>query len=408
MPRNEMHKPLKRLNFMQRLWRRRPPALVSAAMLLVAIMLGGGLWLSRIPAPFAGEPVVVAAIPENAELITSSTTPADGSGEAADAAPEDTAASPEDVIDQNSIQIIGGEQPQQQDNAPSEDQASLPPDEPMVVVAPHRPLKKAPIDAVTEKTDQGPLPRIAENGKKPFDVYSQVTPLAVSSSDRPKIALVLGGMGLNAGLTKQAIEALPGDVTLGFAPYGDNLQAQVNQARASGHEILLQVPMEPVGYPGNNPGPSTIMSDAKPEQNLAALNWLMSRFAGYSGITNYMGARLLVTEDALRPLMKEVKARGLVYLEDASVNMTLSPKVSQDLRLPMQRATMVIDADPTAPAINAALQKLEQQARQNGSVIATGSGLDVTIETVAEWAKTLQEKGILLVPVSAAYKGRAT
>ena len=134
----------------------------------------------------------------------------------------------------------------------------------------------------------------------------------------------------------------------------------------------------------------------------------MSRFAGYSGITNYMGARLLVTEDALRPLMKEVKARGLVYLEDASVNMTLSPKVSQDLRLPMQRATMVIDADPTAPAINAALQKLEQQARQNGSVIATGSGLDVTIETVAEWAKTLQEKGILLVPVSAAYKGRAT
>ena len=300
------------------------------------------------------------------------------------------------------------EQPQQQDNAPSEDQARLPPDEPMVVVAPHRPLKKAPIDAVTEKTDQGPLPRIAENGKKPFDVYSQVTPLAVSSSDRPKIALVLGGMGLNAGLTKQAIEALPGDVTLGFAPYGDNLQAQVNQARASGHEILLQVPMEPVGYPGNNPGPSTIMSDAKPEQNLAALNWLMSRFAGYSGITNYMGARLLVTEDALRPLMKEVKARGLVYLEDASVNMTLSPKVSQDLRLPMQRATMVIDADPTAPAINAALQKLEQQARQNGSVIATGSGLDVTIETVAEWAKTLQEKGILLVPVSAAYKGRAT
>jgi len=40
--------------------------------------------------------------------------------------------------------------------------------------------------------------------------------------------------------------------------------------------------------------------------------------------------------------------------------------------------------------------------------IGTGSGLDITIETVAEWAKTLHEKGILLVPVSAAYKGRAS
>jgi len=402
-----MRKPLKRLGFAQRIWRRRPPALVLAPAVLVAAMLGGGVWLSRIPAPFAGEPVVLAAIPENAELVTSSITPAEDP--AAAAAPEDSPAS--DPVDPNSIQIIGGEQPatdQPQDDASAGDQASLPPDEPMVVIAPHRPLKKAPIEAVTEKTDLGPLPRIAQNGKRPFDLYSQVMPLAVSSSDRPKIALVLGGMGLNAALTKKAVEALPGDVTLGFAPYGDNLQAQVNQARASGHEILLQVPMEPVGYPGNNPGPSTILSDVKPEQNLSALAWLMSRFAGYSGITNYMGARLLVSEDALRPVMKELKSRGLVFLEDGSVSMTLAPKIAQDLRLPLARATMVIDAEPTAPAITAALQKLEQQARQNGAAIATGSGLDVTIETVAEWAKTLQEKGILLVPVSAAYAGRPT
>jgi polysaccharide deacetylase 2 family uncharacterized protein YibQ len=235
-----------------------------------------------------------------------------------------------------------------------------------------------------------------------------VTPLAVTHSDMPKITLVLGGMGLNATLTQKAIDLLPGDVTLGFAPYGENLQAQVNEARAAGHEILLQVPMEPVGYPGNSPGPGTLLSDATPEQNLASLKWLMSRFAGYSGITNYMGARLLGAEDALRPVMKEVASRGLVYLEDASVNLTLSPKVAQDLRLPLQRAIMVIDANPTAPAIAAALAKLEKEAARNGSAIATGSGLDVTIETVAEWAKTLQERGILLVPVSATYKGRAT
>lgn len=400
MPRDELRRPLKRLSLAQRLWRRRPQPLAAAALALVAGFALGGLWLARIPAPLAGEPVVTAAIPETAELITSSTSSAED-----DAMPDGPVENPEYVIDQNAIEIIGGEPP---DDLAPEDEAAPEKNEAMIIVAPHRPLKAAPLKAVTETTDIGPLPRIGDDGRKPFDAYSQVTPLAVTHSDMPKITLVLGGMGLNATLTQKAIDLLPGDVTLGFAPYGENLQAQVNEARAAGHEILLQVPMEPVGYPGNSPGPGTLLSDATPEQNLASLKWLMSRFAGYSGITNYMGARLLGAEDALRPVMKEVTARGLVYLEDASVSMTLSPKVAQDLRLPLQRAGMVIDANPTAPAIAAALAKLEKEAARNGAAIATGSGLDVTIETVAEWAKTLQERGILLVPVSAAYKGRAT
>jgi polysaccharide deacetylase 2 family uncharacterized protein YibQ len=215
-------------------------------------------------------------------------------------------------------------------------------------------------------------------------------------------------MGLNARLTEKAIRELPGDITFGFAPYGDNLQAQVNKARARGHEIMLQVPMEPIGYPGNNPGPRTLLSDASAADNLAALHWHMSRFAGYTGITNYMGAKFLVSEPAIMPLMKEIKKRGLVYLEDATVNLTLSPKIVQQVNLPMKRATMVIDADPTPDAIAEALDRLEQEAMRNGSAIGAGSGLEVTIDTVAEWARSLQDKGILLVPVSAAYKGRAT
>jgi polysaccharide deacetylase 2 family uncharacterized protein YibQ len=400
MPRDELRRPLKRLSLAQRLWRRRPQPLAATALALVAGFALGGLWLARTPAPLAGEPVVTAAIPATAELVTSSTSSAED-----EAMPDGTMENPEYVIDQNAIEIIGGDPP---DDLAPEDEAAPEKNEAMIIVAPHRPLKPAPLKAVTETTDIGPLPRIGDGGRKPFDAYSQVTPLAVTHSDMPKITLVLGGMGLNATLTQKAIDLLPGDVTLGFAPYGENLQAQVNKARAAGHEILLQVPMEPVGYPGNSPGPGTLLSDATPEQNIASLKWLMSRFAGYSGITNYMGARLLGAEDALRPVMKEVASRGLVYLEDASVNLTLSPKVAQDLRLPLQRAIMVIDANPTAPAIAAALAKLEKEAARNGSAIATGSGLDVTIETVAEWAKTLQERGILLVPVSATYKGRAT
>jgi hypothetical protein len=394
MPRDELRKPLRKRSLRDRLLVRRPSLFTFAALSLTGVFLAGGAWLVSTPRPLAGEPVVVAAIPPVAELQTASTDPAGDESEAV----EETDV--EEVIDQSAaeIQVFDGEA---REEAEYQQEAT-------VFIAPSRPLQRAPIADVTETSEAGPLPRISSRGRKPFDIYSQVIPLSVSTSKRPKIAIVLGGMGLNAKLTKKAVDALPGDVTLGFAPYGENLQEQVNRARAEGHEIMLQVPMEPVGFPASNPGPKTLLSDTAPEQNIEALRWHMSRFAGYSGVTNYMGARLLVTEEALRPVMAELRARGLVYLEDATVNLTLSPKVGQEVRLPMQRASVVIDAEPTAAAIAEALERLEQEAIRNGSAIATGSGLDVTIETVAEWAKTLQEKGILLVPVSAAYKGRAT
>jgi uncharacterized protein len=121
-----------------------------------------------------------------------------------------------------------------------------------------------------------------------------------------------------------------------------------------------------------------------------------------------MGARLLVSEAAMKPVMDELKKRGLVYLEDATVNLTLSPKIVDETNLPMRRADLVIDSEATASAIAEALQRLEEKAAANGYAIGTGSGLEVTIDTVTEWAKSLQDKGILLVPISAPYRGRSS
>jgi polysaccharide deacetylase 2 family uncharacterized protein YibQ len=396
MPLDELRQPLRKRSLMQRLWSRRPSLFAMSAVSLAVAFFAGGAWLALTPRPLAGEPVVVAAIPPAEEIITSSTTSI-----VEEEATEEEDLDTEDVIERSAaeITVFDGEPPEQPEKPDFQKEASI-------ITPLNRPLRAAPIEEVTETTDAGPLPRISSRGRKPFDIYSQSVPLSVTASDRPKIAIMLGGMGLNAKLTRKAIDKLPGNVTLGFAPYGEKLQEQVNRARAGGHEILLQVPMEPVDFPRSNPGPKTLLSDAKPAENLEALRWHMSRFAGYSGITNYMGARLLVTEAALKPVMAEIRRRGLVYLEDGSVNVTLSPKVVKDVKLPMQRANMVIDAEPTAVAIAEALEQLEQEAIRNGSAIGTGSGLNVTIETVAEWTKTLQEKGILLVPVSAAYKGR--
>jgi polysaccharide deacetylase 2 family uncharacterized protein YibQ len=61
------------------------------------------------------------------------------------------------------------------------------------------------------------------------------------------------------------------------APYGDQLTKLAAHARAKGHELLLQVPMEPFDYPNNDPGPRTLLTSLANEQNVNRLHWLMSR-----------------------------------------------------------------------------------------------------------------------------------
>ncbi len=361
----------------ERLWARRPGALPLACLIAAASYIGGGAWLSGIPHEMAGEPMITVAVPPVEDIQTASIEPAGADGQV------------------ETESVSSGEQV-----------AEVLPEETTIIVSARRPLKPAPIAAVTEPTDEGPLPRISSNGRKPFDVYAQITPMGVSNSDRPKIAIVLGGMGLNTRLTQKAIKELPGDVTFGFAPYGENLQEQVNSARAEGHEILLQLPMEPVDYPANNPGPNTLLAEAPPADNLKALRWHMSRFAGYAGITNYMGGRFLAEPKSLRPVLAEMKARGLVFLEDADTPPSSLKEIGGMTGLKSRHADVLIDANPEAAGIEAALAQLEELARTSGFAIGTGSGLEITIDTIAEWAKELEDKGIVLVPVSAAYKGR--
>jgi polysaccharide deacetylase 2 family uncharacterized protein YibQ len=107
---------------------------------------------------------------------------------------------------------------------------------------------------------------------------------------------------------------VPGGVTLAFAPYGRNLQDYVNQARAAGHEVLLQVPMEPMDYPTNDPGPHTLLTSLTINNNLKRLDWLFGRFAGYVGVVNFMGGRFTSAESHVRPILEAIRDRGLMFL----------------------------------------------------------------------------------------------
>ena len=159
---------------------------------------------------------------------------------------------------------------------------------------------RAPVEQrLLESSRHGAIPRIAPDGARPAEAYARPANAAGNKKGGPRIAIVLTGLGVSANLTRQAIEQLPGPVTFAFQPYGADVERSVSAARAKGHEVLLQAPMEPFDYPDNDPGPQTLLTSIAPDQNMDRLHWLMSRFQGYVGIVNYMGARFTSTEQSL-------------------------------------------------------------------------------------------------------------
>ncbi|KXF76362.1 hypothetical protein ATN84_15915 [Paramesorhizobium deserti] len=254
-----------------------------------------------------------------------------------------------------------------------------------------------PDPELIENTALGPLPIRGPDGLRPLDVYSR----GWSGARGARVAIVIGGLGLSQTGTQSAIRQLPDEVTLAFAPQGNSLQRWMQAARQSGHEILMQVPLEPFDYPRVDPGRHTLTVEGGAEKNRADLFWTLSRITNYTGVMNYMGARFTADAEALTPVMQEIGRRGLLYLDDGTSARSQADTVAMQQATPFSAADLVIDAVQERGEILKKLDELERIARAKGSAIGTGSAFAVTVDAVAAWANEAKTRGIEIVPVSA-------
>jgi hypothetical protein len=370
------------------------------------------LWAAFRADPFGGEPMVVVPIDHSGTKEAGNPKSGPGRYDGPTGAPSQTAAStppaaaapPAPAPNTRIVSIIDGKTGQRQEvTIPGPADAEPAPGAPHARAA-------MPIDQkFVEMTTQGPLPKIAADGVRPADAFSQPVKALPGKPDAPRIALLVDGLGVSATTSADAIAKLPETVTLGFVPYGADVAALATRARTGGHEIVLQVPMEPFDYPDNDPGPQTLLTTLTPQQNIDRLYTVMSKIQGYVGLTNTMGARFTASEDALSPILRETAKRGLIYVDDGANPRSSAGRIAGAGNLSFVHADVVLDAVPTPKEIDRALDRLEMTARDRGFAVGTASALPVSIDRLAAWAKAAEGRGILLVPITAiAAKGKRT
>ncbi|MCW4116293.1 divergent polysaccharide deacetylase family protein [Aurantimonas sp. MSK8Z-1] len=253
-----------------------------------------------------------------------------------------------------------------------------------------------PDDALIESSRFGPLPVRASDGRRPFDVYAGASSGALGA----RIAVIVGGLGISQTGTQAAIQQLPGSVTLGFAASGNSLSRWMAEARRSGHELLLQAPMEPVGYPQVTPGENTVTVADMTAGAFDALYRSLGRMTNYVGVMNYMGARLTADADAMRAVMDEAARRGLMYLDDGSSSRSLAKATAMSEGTPFAASDILIDGDRDPAKIRQQLDALERTARAKGTAIGVASAFDTSVAEIAAWVHEAEGRGIEIVPVS--------
>ncbi|MGV7215626.1 divergent polysaccharide deacetylase family protein [Bradyrhizobium sp. UFLA05-112] len=343
--------------------------------------------------PLGGEPITRVAIREQktAEDKPAAAAP-ESSGHETKAAPKQTAPG-----DQKTVTIIDGSSGARHDVVIGSGGEPADKGEPAAAAPP---IMSGIDQRLLEKSRYGMIP-VAAADLKPFTAYAAEADRA-KAAKTPVVAIVIGGLGVGAAKTADAIMKLPGAVTLAFTPYGSDPGKLAERARAQRHEIFLQIPMEPYDFPDNDPGPQTLLTSLSTEQNMDRLYWHLSRMQGYAGLANFMGARFIATDAAMQPIVREAAKRGLGFFDDGSSPRSVAPQAAASQAMPFGKGDIAIDAVPTGAEIDRALNKLESIARERGVAIGIASALPVSIERLGSWIKTLPDRGVLLVPLTTA------
>jgi polysaccharide deacetylase 2 family uncharacterized protein YibQ len=250
--------------------------------------------------------------------------------------------------------------------------------------------------SLTEKSKDGLLPKVADDGTKPWKYYAKP---AEYKGDYPVIAIIVIGLGTSKAQTEAAIK-LPENITLSFSPYARNAESWATAARVTGHEVMLDLPLQPADYPASDPGPYGLLADAKPEANEQKLQWLLSRFGAFTGVVTPLSDGFVNQPLAFQKLLESVGKRGLITVVARDLAGNQSKAIVDESKDPVLVGDVLIDEDLSDGAIKSRIATLQQRAKERGFAVGIAQSYPITMTHLAALPEVLSKEGFSLMPAS--------
>lgn len=260
-----------------------------------------------------------------------------------------------------------------------------------------QPFIVVPDPALLEPSRDGAMPRRGADGRSSIATYARPFD---RTDPRPRVAIIVNNIGLFAQHSEDAIRRLPPGVTLAFSPYAPRNEALAERARARGMEMLIALPLEPQGFGQQaDPGDRALLTTLPVSENLERLDWALSRLQGMvgaiGGLGSMRGERFAANAELLATLQETLTQRGLLYVDPR-------PGAPQPRRAFGRSVDILLD-EPSAvrSEVERQLAALEALARQNRSALGLANDpVPSVIAALAAWAQGLEERGVVIAPIS--------
>ena len=224
-------------------------------------------------------------------------------------------------------------------------------------------------------------------------------PRKMAAAHIARVAIVIDDFGYDGRLARRFLQI---DAPLSFSvlPNGTFSKSIARRVLQAGRELMLHLPMEPKGYPEVDPGIGALLTEMTDMELVEALRKNLDSLPHIKGVNNHMGSRFCENEEKLRLVMRELKNRGLFFVDSRTTSRTQAYRVAQEEEVPSAERNVFLDNIQSPQAVRRQLKRLIQLAKLKGEAIGIAHPHEVTLKVLKEDVPKLSSNGIELVPVS--------
>ncbi len=223
---------------------------------------------------------------------------------------------------------------------------------------------------------------------------------------RARLALIIDDYGEDAGASAR-FQGLPGTFTAAVRSNLDDPGRIADQARKAGFEVILNLPMEPENYPTRTPGSDAILVDLSGREIRKRVDDALDRVGPVPGVKSYMGALAVEDRDVVRPVLEEIKKRGLFFVDAAMSNYSTVPELAHEIGVPSLSITSQSEVDlgrHDAGTIGIRFEDLVNTCRRRGYAVGIIHAREGTLSVLRDRLPGLAREGIVVMGLSEVMK----
>ena len=203
---------------------------------------------------------------------------------------------------------------------------------------------------------------------------------------RPRLAIVVDDIGESVRHARFLLN-LDYPVTFALWPHGTHARKIAPLVKAAKLDVLIHQPMEPMGYPGVNPGPGVLLTGMSEIQTLSQLDKNLRLIPEAIGLNNHMGSRLTQDGQRMALVARALKNRNMLVLDSLTHPKSRFAAAALSEGAVVYRRDVFIDVEQDKDYVLRQLKKAEKIAMLNGQAIAIGHPLPATLEALKAWEK---------------------